>query len=112
MRKLKRWLKDFFDPEQFNDLDTQAIADALNDVSVRSVWLQDCFAELKRINMAVDKRVLSGSDAHIIDLCARRKAYQDVLEAVLVARRHVISGTQEKRPNPRPVVVDLDRVTA
>lgn len=112
MKKIPRWLKDFFYPDSFNDLDTSAIGEAFNDLGVRTLWLQSCFEELRNINQQVDKRLLLGNEVGIIDLCARRKAYQDVLEAVLVARRQVVSGTQEKRPNPRPVLVDLDRVTA
>ncbi len=111
MSHVKRWLSDLFHVEQFNDLDISAIGEAFNDLSVRSLWLQECFEELKRINMEVDKRLLSGSEMGLLDLCARRKAYQDVFQAVLSARRKVVLGAQEKRPNPRPII-DLDRVTA
>lgn len=114
MKRVTRWFKDFFRPDLFNNLDTEAIGAAFNDLGVRTLWLNYCFDELKRINMEVDKRLLSGSEAGLIDLCARRKAYQDVLEAVLTARRQVVLGTQARSPNPkdRVVVVDLDRVTA
>lgn len=110
MRKIKRWLKDIFNPEDFNDIDTEAIRSAFNDTSIRTLWLSSCLDELKRINLEVDKRILSGSDFQLTDLCARRKAYQDILEAVLSARRQV---TQDARPNPqKEVVVNLDRVTS
>lgn len=112
MKKIKRWFKDIFDPEEFNNLDTEAIRAAFNDVSVRNIWLSGCFEELKRINMEVDKRLLSGTNLQLTDLCARRKTYQDVLEAVLSARRQVVKEPQELRHNPRPSEVNLDRVTA
>lgn len=108
MKKLERWLKDIFDPER--DLDIDAIRSAFNDVSVRSIWLSGCLDELRRMNMEVDKRLLNGANLSLADLCARRKAYQDILEAVLSARRQV---TQESRPNPKvAVAVNLDRVTS
>lgn len=108
--KLKRWFKDIFEPDTFNNLDTTAIGNALNDSGVRAIWLAYCFDEIVRLNMEVDKRLLSGSEMGLTDLCARRKAIQDMLEAVLSARRQL---TQDQRPNPRPLVaIDLDRVTA
>lgn len=110
MKKIKRWLQDIFSPEEFNNMDTDAIRAALNDASVRTLWLSECFEEMKRINMDVDKRLLTHMEYGLTDLCARRKAYQDILEAILSARRQV---TQDPRPNPKvQVVVDLDRVTA
>lgn len=111
MKKIKRWLKEIFEPEYFNGLDTAAVAGAFNDPGVRSLWLAYCFEEIVRINMEVDKRLLAARDTEmdLIDLCARRKAFQDILEAVLSARRKL---TQDVRPNPRPQgVIDLDRVT-
>ena len=113
MKKLKKWLKDYFNPEEFNDLDVEGIVQALNDSSVRHVWLTSVLSDLKAINLEVDRRLLDGgSEYGLTDLCARRKAYQDILSGVLSARRTVVSGTQEVRHNPRPVSIDLDRVTA
>lgn len=110
MKKIKRWFKEIFEPEAFNDLDTATIAAALNDPGIRALWLVYCFDEIKAINQEVDKRLLNGSDIGLLDLCARRKAFQDVLEAIPAQRRKL---TQDARPNPRPLVaVDLDRVTA
>lgn len=109
MKKLKQFLSDIFKPEEYNDLDTAGIAQALNDASVRNIWLVNCLNDLKTINQDVDRRLLQGSEFGLLDLCARRKAYQDILEGILSARRQV---TQEVRPNPRASVsVDLDRVT-
>ena len=112
MKKIKRWLKDIFDPD--NDLDIFAIGEAMNDPSTRTQWLSDVLAEIKQINMEVDKRLLSGTvnEYGLLALCARRKAYRDVMEAFLSARRTVNAATQELRHNPRSsVIVDLDRVT-
>lgn len=110
MKQIKRWLQELFEPGNFNGLDTAAISGAFNEPGVRALWLAYCFEELVRINMEVDKRLLSGMETGLIDLCARRKAFQDVLEAVLASRRKL---TQDVRPNPRPLsAVNLDRVTA
>lgn len=111
MKKMPRFWRDFFKPDWFNDLDTSAVGEAMNDASVRRRWLEACFEELRHINQQLDRRLLSGSESGIIDLCARRKAYQDVLEAVLTARRNVVSGMQDKRHNPPSEAVNLDRVT-
>lgn len=111
MRKIKRWFKDIFNPEEFNNIDTSAIANAFNDSTIRGIWLAMCFDELRRINMEVDRRLLSGTNLQLTDLCARRKAYQDMLESILSARRQVIAGPQDVRHNPK-VEVNLDRVTA
>lgn len=108
--KIRKWMTFMFGPEEFNDMDVTAIERCLDDKSVRSVWLQGCFEEIKRINMEVDKRLLQGPEYGLTDLCARRKAFQDVLESALSARRQVV---QADRPNPvARVDVNLDRVTA
>lgn len=111
MKKIKRWLRDIFAPHDFNDIDTDAIRAAFNDSSVRAFWLSACFDELKRINLEVDQRLLSGTNLQLTDLCARRRAYQDMLELVLSAKRRVVQETQDLRPN-LPSGVNLDRVTA
>lgn len=108
MKKFRQWLSAYFDPESFNDLDIGAIGSALNDSSVRIIWLSACMDELKAINLEVDKRLLLGSEMGLLDLCSRRKAYQDILEGILTARRQV---TQAVRPNQSVPVVNLDRVT-
>lgn len=109
MKKIKRWFREIFEPEVFNGIDTSMIAGAFNDPSVRSLWLTYCFEEIVRINMEVDKRLLFGTEMGLIDLCARRKAFQDILEAGLSARRKL---AQDVRPNPQPLsAVNLDRVT-
>jgi hypothetical protein len=110
MKRYVRWLKDIFNPGDYNGLDVDAIRSAFNDSSIRSTWLNNCFEELKTINREVDRRLLTGTNLQLTDLCARRKAYQDMLEAVLSARRQI---TQDVRPNPKVQVdINLDRVTA
>ena len=109
MKKLTRFLSDIFKPEAMNDLDTEAIGAAFNDLGVRTLWLNSCFAELKHINLEVDRRLLTENMYGLTDLCARRKAFQDVLEGVLSARRQVAKTVpQVQAPNP---LVNLDRVT-
>lgn len=111
MRKIKRWLNDIFKPEDLNGIDMGTIGSALSDSSVRIIWLSNCLEEIKAINLEVDKRLLSGTENNLIDLCARRKAYQDILESILSARRQVVS--QDPRPNlPSKGSINLDRVTA
>jgi hypothetical protein len=109
VKAIKRWFKDMFSPEVFNNLDTALISGAFNDPGVRALWLAYCFDEIRAVNMEVDKRLLSGNDLVLTDLCARRRAFQDVLEAILSARRKITQGTNH---NPRrEILVDLDRVT-
>lgn len=109
MKKIRRWLKDYFAPG--HDMDVYAIGEALNDPATRTYWLAQMLDDIHVMNIDVDRKLLMGSDFRLSDLCARRKAYQDVLEAILSARRAV---TQGERHNPRVQVpvVDLDRVTA
>lgn len=111
MKLVKRWLSEVFKPEQAQDLDISAIASALGDQTVRTKWLESILSDLFLINMEIDRRVLKGIPEGITDLCARRKAYQDVLASVLSAKR---SCTSNERHNPREKVpfVNLDRVTA
>lgn len=107
MKKIKQWLNDIFAPEQ--DLDIHAIGSALNDPTIRAAWMQAVLDEIRAIHVEIDRRLLNG-EMNLIDLCARRKAFKDVLEAILSARRTV---TREARHNPMSEmpVVDLDRVT-
>lgn len=111
MKKFKEWLNDIFAAEDFGNLNMGIIGEALGDPTVRTVFLDSCLDELKRIHLEIDKRLLSGSELGLIDLCARRKAYQDVMESILSARRLV---KQEVRHNPQQVdaSINLDRVTA
>jgi hypothetical protein len=112
MRKAYRWLKDLLGPESVQDLDLQAVASAFNDHEIRRIWLAEMFNEIVLINREIDKRLLAGKDTNLTDLCARRRALQDVLEGILSAKRRVV--TPVPRHNPRPSVneIDLDRVTA
>jgi len=104
-------LSELFAAEVMNDLDISAIGDAFNDSAVRGVWLNLCFDELRCIHMEVDRRLLSEELMGIEDLCARRRAFQDVLEMVLSARRQVVQGMPHNPPPSSPPLVDLDRVT-
>ena len=104
------WLSEMFVPEQEQDLDITLITQALSDAGVRSKWLEEVLGMIQALNMELDRRLLNGNTKDITDLCAKRKAIQDVLEAILSARRVVLG--QAPRPNPQYQSVDLDRVTA
>jgi hypothetical protein len=105
MKRIVRYLKDVFSMRDLHNLDVNEILLALNDASVRKTWIYELCEELKRLNLEVDKRLLSGSQYNLTDLAARRKAFQDVLELVLSARR------RNRNPNPKSEVFDLDNVT-
>lgn len=106
MKKISRWFNSIFSPKDLQGLDIQELLVALNDESTRKMWIYDTLQELKRINLEVDKRLMSGSDYNINDLAARRKAYQDILEGILAARRQI------KTHNPKSKgEFDLDSVT-
>jgi len=110
MKKVKAWLSEIFDVQSIDDISMDAVSEAFNDPGIRAMWLLHMQQELKNIHLEVDRRLLTSTDMGLQDLCARRKAYQDILQFVLSAKRIV---TQEIRPNqPKRSVVDLDRVTA
>lgn len=111
MRRIKKWFREIFDPQDFNDLDTGLMISSFNDPVVRAEWFVMVLEEIRHINLSVDKKLLVESELGLIDLCARRKGIQDVLEMILSARRRV---TQGEGHNPRVPVpaVNLDRVTA
>lgn len=111
MKRVTRWLKELFDPDY--DMDTTAIRIALNDAGTRTLWITSVLEEIKQMNIDVDRRLIAGREVGLSDLCARRQAYKDVLDAVLRARRQALDGPPSPRHNPRvPVDPNLDRVTS
>ena len=80
---------------------------AFNDPLARKIWLLDVYEELKRLNLQIDAKLLSGSEFRMTDLCVRRKAYQDVLESVMSAKRQAKSNNPSDKSG-----FDLDAVTA
>ena len=111
MKKILKWIDDLFEVDAVQGLQIEEIASAMNDVTIRNVWIMDLFAQLRSMNLEVDRKLRDSELRGIEDLCARRKAFQDVLESILSAKRRV---AQPKRPNPQSKVsfTDLDRVTA
>lgn len=109
MKKIQRWFNAIFDPKEMQNLDAFDLLDAMTDPVIRKEWLHGVFEELKRLNLEVDRRLLNGG-FRIEDLCARRSAYQEVLEAILIAKRSITMG---RNPNPSRKVegFDLDSVT-
>lgn len=102
MKKIPDLLRDWFSPRELQGLDIQQILAALSDSTVRNIWIFGIYEELKYLNLEIDKRLLSQDQFNITDLAARRKAYQDILESVLTARRRA------KGSNPAS---DFDGVT-
>lgn len=108
-----KWLRDLFSPER--DLDTHALVQAFNDSAARSLWISSIFNEIKQMNYDVDKRLLNRTEYGLSDLCARRKAFQDILELALSARRQVTGKAPVVPPDlrhNRKVEIDLDHVTS
>ncbi len=107
MKKISRWLNQIFSPKELHGLDIQEILAALNEEPTRKMWIYETLQELKRMNLEIDKRLLTGTTYNITDLAARRKAYQDILDGILSARRQV------RGHNPKSMgQFDLDSVTA
>lgn len=110
MKRVRKWLSEIFNPEE--DLDMAAMGLALNDPAVRTFWLGAMLNEIRQMNREVDRRLLAGVNVGLTDLCARRKAYQDVLESLLSARR-AIEKPKEERHNPMSQFLSsLDKVTS
>lgn len=107
MKKLTRWFSNVFSPKELHGLDVQEMLAALGDEPTRKMWIFDVFQELKRMNLEVDKRLLTGQTYHLTDLAARRKAYQDILEGILSAKRQIKNQNPKSRSE-----FDLDSVTA
>ena len=105
MKNIPKLLEKWFSPKHLQGLDIQEILGAMSDPTIRNIWIYGIFEELQRLNLEIDKRLLTADQFNIEDLCARRKAYQDVLESVLSAKRRA------KGSNPPPGSFDLDSVT-
>lgn len=105
MKKIVSYFNDIFSPKDLQGLNVNEILSALNDSSVCKEWIYEVCEELKRLNLEVDRRLLTNQQWNLTDLAARRKAYQDVLESLLAAKRRV------KSPNPPPGSFDLSSVT-
>lgn len=110
MKKVKKWLSDLFSPENVQGLVLESLVEALSDPQTRDIWLKSVYNDLKEMNVEIDRALVSGMDYKIADLCARRKAYQQILESLLSAKR----STPSLSPNPQPKIgsINLDRVTA
>lgn len=105
MKKMPNFLRDLFSLKASIDLDVNALLTAMSDPTVRKVWLMDLFDQIQQIHTDIDTRILRGNET-IHDLAIRRKAFQDILEGVLSARKRV------RNPNPQDRSgFDLDSVT-
>jgi hypothetical protein len=109
MKSIRRWMNDIFGPKEMQEINAFDLLESMNDPTIRKEWLHGVFEELKRMNLEVDKRLLTGG-YRIEDLCARRKAYQDILEGILSAKRSITMGTRHNRP-VKAGQFDLDSVT-
>jgi hypothetical protein len=107
MKKLFRHLNEIFSPKELQGLDSMELLDAFNDPAVRKQWMWDVYEELKRMNLEIDMKLRNGEGFNFQDLCARRKAYQDMMDAILSAKRQVRSNNPKDKSG-----FDLDAVTA
>lgn len=107
MKNIILSLKELFNPKELQRIDSNELLDALNDASIRKHWLMDIYEELKRLNLQIDNRLLTDNNFRITDLSARRRAYQDMLEAILSTKRLIRSHNPKDRSG-----FDLDAVTA
>lgn len=108
MKKLPRYLLRLFSPKHLQNLDVLELLQAMNNETVRKLWLYDIYQELREMNLGIEKALLN-QDTRINDLSARRKAYQDVLEGILGAKRRQTEETDHDH-NVQSLI-DLDRVT-
>ena len=108
MKKVKKWLSEIFSPENVQGLHLESLTEALNEPMTRDIWLNMVYADLKNMNEEIDRVLLSEQEYKLTDLCARRKAYQQILESLLSAKRSTPSVSHNPQPNG---LVDLDRVT-
>jgi tryptophanyl-tRNA synthetase len=106
MRKLSRWLSNVFTPKELHGLDVVEILAALNEEPIRKQWIYEAFQELKRMNLEIDKRLLNNVTYNLTDLAARRKAYQDILEGILSAKRMIHNHNPKSKGQ-----FDLESVT-
>jgi hypothetical protein len=108
MKKIPRFLHNLFSPHHLQNLDVLELMNAFNNPTVRKLWLYEVYQELRSLNMGIETALLTNS--YVINtLSPRRKAYQDILEAILVAKRRCL---EEKDPDPQfKSEIDLDRVT-
>lgn len=108
MKKMPRFMSRLFSPAYMQEIDIADLVTQLNDPMVRRIWIHEMYQELRNINLSVDKALLS-RDSQINDLSARRKAFRDILEMILHARRRVAEG--KDHDHRYQAEVDLDRVT-
>jgi hypothetical protein len=106
MKKILQRFRDIFHPRELQMLDSLELLAALNDPMTRKIWLYETYEELKRLNLSIDAHLTAGMEFKFTDLCARRKAYQDILESILSAKR------QAKSHNPDSTKFDLEYATA
>lgn len=99
-------LSDIFKPEQIQQIKTEEIIFALEDATVRKVWLQNVFDRITNLNRDVDFRLRGNAHYDVADLAFKRQAIQEVLEDILAAKRQV----QGNNPRTRGEF-DLESVT-
>ena len=111
MKKILKKLTDIFNPKEFQGLDSFELLDSLNDPTIRKEWLFQVIEELRRMNLQVDQKLLSNSEFRLVHLCARRKAYQDVLESILSAKRSVRTSVKSHNPSSKADPYALEDAT-
>lgn len=103
--KIPKFINDLFTPKNLQGLDSEELMVSLADPFIRKAWILSVFEEMKQLNLEVDKQLLSKELWMIQNLAIRRRAIQDMLEKVALAKRRVKTQTHE------PSGFDLDSVT-
>lgn len=106
MKKLSRYLKNVFSPKELQGLDVREILAAFNEEPIRKLWIFEAFKELQRLNLEIDRRLSTNEIVYLTDLAVRRKAFQDVLEGILSAKRQIHNQNPKAKGE-----FDLDSVT-
>ena len=110
MKKIRQILDDWFKPEAQYGASVDDIVTILENPQARAIFARELLDGCYGANIEVDRALLGGQNYLLNDLCAKRQAFNRVLEIILSARRQVM---QTQRHNPRPVeFIDMDRVTA
>lgn len=105
-------VNDLFRPNNVLDIDVYEVLDSLGDGVVRKKWLFEVLSEIKRINLEIDRVLVSGkplTETILTDLSGRRRALKFVLDEALSAKREIHRTRGQNQADKG--TLDLDSVT-